>query len=231
MSFDILDNEGRLDIILGTMFSGKTTYILSHIAKMAELNYKILYVNIDFDTRSDISFSTHNPFFENHVDFIKKESIKNNVRMIKSRTLLNLDIQEYNIIIIDEAHFFDDLIDFTNRCLENNKCIIVAGLQADFKGHKFGKILDLIPICTNIHRLHAYCAECAKNKKCRIAIYSKKITKSKKINDIGGSDKYIPVCREHYTENSIENTKSKNDKIEKIIESTDNINLDLSCNK
>ncbi len=214
MNFNIQENEGVLDIIIGTMFSGKTSYLLGQIAKMAELNYRILYVNIEFDTRSDNYFSTHNPFFDNHVDFIKKESIKNNVHMCKSRTLSNIDISSYNIVIIDEAHFFDDLIEFTNKALELKKYIIVAGLQADFKGHKFGKILDLIPISTNITRLHAYCSECAKNKMCRIAIYSKKITKSKKINDVGGSDKYIPVCREHYFEQT--NETSIQDKIEKV---------------
>jgi len=190
--------DGRLDIIIGTMFSGKTTYLLSEIAKLAELNYKILYINIDFDDRSNNVFSTHNPFFDNHVDFIKKESIIKNVIMIKTRLLIELDIEDYDMIIIDEAHFFDDLITFVNSCLNKKKYIIAAGLQADFNGRKFGKILDLVPICTDIKRLHAYCSECAKNKYCRIAIYSKKITKSKKINDIGGSEKYIPVCREHY---------------------------------
>ncbi len=216
---NLLDHDGTLDIVLGTMFSGKTTYILGEIAKMAELNYKILYVNIDFDTRSEISFSTHNPFFDNHVDFVKRESIKNNVTMIKSGSLMSLEIDEYDIIIIDEAHFFDDLIDFTNKSLSLKKYIIVAGLQADFKGHKFGKILDLIPICTNIKRLHAYCAECAKNKKCRIAVYSKRITKSKRINDIGGSDKYIPVCRDHYAENNTEKlTDKQTEQVEKKIE-------------
>lgn len=193
-----LQNGGQLDIILGTMFSGKTTYILSQIAKMAELNYSILYINIEFDNRSKNIFSTHNPFFESHVDFVKKESIVNNVQMIKSKTLINLDINDKDVIIIDESHFFTDLVDFVNKCLDLNKYIIVVGLTGDFKGHKFGKTLDLIPISTNIHRLHAYCAECAKNKKCSVAIYSKKITKCSKSIDIGGTEKYIPVCRFHY---------------------------------
>ncbi len=205
MHIDLSDNEGRLDIILGTMFSGKTSYILGEITKMAELNYKILYINIEFDNRSEQMFSTHNPFFENHTDFVKKENIQKNVTMIKTKNLLNLDIIKYDVIIVDEAHFFDDLIDFTNKCLTERKKIIVAGLQADFRGIKFGKILDLIPICTNITRLHAYCSECAKTKKCRIAIYSKRVIKSKKITEIGGSDKYIPVCREHFHEATIEN--------------------------
>lgn len=223
-----IGTNGQLDLILGTMFSGKTTYLLSEIAKLAELNYKILYVNIEFDNRSDTIFSTHNPFFDNHVDFIKKESINKNVNMLKTKNLFNLEdeILNYEIIIIDESHFFDDLISFTSKCLDLKKYVIVAGLIADFKGNKFGKTLDLIPICSNIKRLHAYCSECAKNKICNIAIYSKKISKSRKNIDIGGSDKYIPVCREHYQNipkiNNLEiindNSDETNLEIDKVLE-------------
>jgi thymidine kinase len=208
-------NGGQLDIILGTMFSGKTTFLLSQIAKIAELNYSVLYINIDFDNRSNNIFSTHNPFFDEHVDFIKKESIKKNVKMIKAKTLMDLDLEDKEVVIVDESHFFGDLVEFVNKCLDLNKYVIVAGLIADFKGHKFGKTLDLIPICTNIHRLHAYCSECAKNKKCTVAIYSKKTVKSKKNIDIGGSDKYIPVCRTHYFEDSKQINKSNKIEIEK----------------
>lgn len=210
-----VENGGQLDLVLGTMFSGKTTYILSQIAKMAELNYSILYINIEFDTRSDNIFSTHNPFFDTHTDFIKKESIKNNVEMIRLKNLFDTNIDLKDVIIIDESHFFDDLIEFVNKCLDANKYVIVAGLIGDFKGNKFGKTLDLIPICSNIKRLHAYCAECAKNKICNIAIYSKKIIKSKKSIDIGGSEKYIPVCRLHYKSDIILDNKIKNNKSNK----------------
>lgn len=211
-------NGGQLDLILGTMFSGKTTYLLSKIAKLAELNYLILYINIEFDIRSDNIFSTHNPFFDKHVDFVKKESISKNVKMIKSKTLCNIDIINFDVIIIDESHFFDDLVEFVNKCINLNKYIIVSGLIADFKGHKFGKTLDLIPICSNIKRLHAYCSECAKEKKCSIAIYSKKIVKCKKSIDIGGSDKYIPVCRYHFNSNTVINTNNLENKIKNNIQ-------------
>ncbi len=183
--------DARLDIIIGTMFSGKTTYLLSEISKLSQLNYKILYLNIHFDDRSDNFFSTHNPLFDKHFNF------NNNVSMLKSKNLSNINILPYDIIMIDESHFFDDLIEFTNSCLDQKKYVILAGLQADFAGRKFGKILDLIPICTDVKRLHAYCAECAKEKYCRIAIYSKKIVNSDELTDIGGADKYIPVCNEH----------------------------------
>ena len=212
------ENGGQLDLVLGTMFSGKTTYILSQIAKMAELNYSILYINIEFDTRSEIIFSTHNPFFNTHKDFVKKEFIKNNVEMVKTKNLSDIVIDNKDVIIIDESHFFDDLVEFVNKCLDLNKYIIVSGLIADFKGNKFGKTLDLIPICSNIKRLHAYCAECAKEKKCSIAIYSKRIVKCKKSIDIGGSEKYIPVCRLHYKQELITENKTKVIKSTKKIE-------------
>jgi thymidine kinase len=216
--------DARLDIIIGTMFSGKTTYLLSEISKLTQLNYKILYLNIDFDDRSDNFFSTHNPLFDKHFNF------NNNVNMLKSKNLLNINILPYDIIMIDEAHFFNDLIEFTNSCLNQKKYVIVAGLQADFAGRKFGKILDLIPICTDIKRLHAYCAECAKNKYCRIAIYSKKIVNSEELTDIGGADKYIPVCHEHYNDKIINNRTNDDilnsiDKFHKLLEENLDLNL------
>jgi thymidine kinase len=159
--------------------------------------------------------------------------------MIKSKNLIDVDIKDFDVIIVDESHFFDDLIDFTTKCLESNKYIIVAGLIADSKGHKFGKTLDLVPICTNIKRLHAYCSECAKEKKCNIAIYSKKIVKCKKSIDIGGSEKHIPVCRFHFNQNEqiiglglglgdennkIKNKTNKSKKIEKEVDLSDKSN-------
>jgi thymidine kinase len=191
-------NIGNLQIIMGTMFSGKTSYLLNKIALFVELNLKVLYINIDFDDRSDIEFSTHNPIF-NNIDFKNKNKINENLTMIKIRDLSNITYDSYDIIMIDEAHFFDDIIKFTKKLIDNKKHVIIATLIADYKGNKFGKVLDLIPICDEIVRLESYCIECSKQKKINKAIYSKRITKNKESIDIGGSDKYIAVCREHYT--------------------------------
>jgi thymidine kinase len=190
-------NMGKLEIIMGTMFSGKTSYCLNKIALFVELNLKVLYINIDFDDRSDLEFSTHNPIF-NNIDFKKKDKINENLTMIKVRDLSNITFDSYDIIMIDEAHFFDDIIKFTKKLLDNKKHVIIATLIADYKGNKFGKVLDLIPICDEIVRLESYCIECSKQKKINKAIYSKRITKNKESIDIGGSDKYIAVCREHF---------------------------------
>ncbi len=190
-------NIGKLDIIMGTMFSGKTSYLLNKISLMVELDLKVLYINIDFDDRSEIEYSTHNPFF-NNLDFKKRDKINENLTMIKSRDLSNISTDAYDIIMIDEAHFFDDIVKFTKKLLDNKKHIVIATLIADFKGNKFGKVLDLIPISDEIIKLESYCIECSKQKKINKAVFSKRISKNKESIDIGGSDKYIAVCREHY---------------------------------
>lgn len=190
-------NMGKLEIIMGTMFSGKTSYLLNKIALFVELNLKVLYINIDFDDRSELEFSTHNPIF-NNVDFKNKNKMNENLTMSKVRDFSNISFESYDIIMIDEAHFFDDIIKFTKKLLDNKKHVIIATLIADYKGNKFGKVLDLIPICDEVVRLESYCIECSKQKKINKAIYSKRITKNKESIDIGGSDKYVAVCREHY---------------------------------
>ena len=193
-------SDGKLELVLGTMFSGKTTYMLSKIAFFADLGFKILYINIEFDNRSDSSFSTHNPFL-NSKEYSKKGNIEKNVTMIKTKKLTDIEFNEYDIVLIDESHFFDDLVDFVHKLLNNKKYVIVGSLIADFKGNKFGNTIELIPICDEVHRLQAYCGLCAKNKKCRVAIYSKRMSECKDTVEIGGSEKYVPVCREHYKEN------------------------------
>lgn len=191
-------SSGKLDIIIGTMFSGKTSYMLSKISIFSDLGFKILYININFDTRSESEFSTHNPFI-NHEEFKKNINVKKNLTMLKCEVRLeSIDFIDYDIILIDEAHFFEDLVPFTQLLLKHKKYIIISSLSADFKGEKFGHITELIPICDEIHKLHTYCGICAKDKKCNPAIFSKKIIIDDSIISIGGIEKYIPVCRKHY---------------------------------
>jgi len=188
--------DGKLELVYGTMFSGKTTHLLTKMSMFSDLGFNILYINIEFDTRSVNNYSTHNYFLNS------KKNIENNkqknINMIKTKNLQNIDFDKYDIILIDEAHFFDDIVNIVHMLLDKKKYIIISSLIADFEGKKFGNVNELIPICDEIHRLHAYCAICAKEKKCRNAIYSKRINNNKNTIEIGGVEKYIPVCRTHF---------------------------------
>jgi thymidine kinase len=219
-------SDGKLEIVLGTMFSGKTSHMISKISFFADLGFKILYLNIEFDNRTDSAFSTHNPFI-NTKEYEKKGNIQKNVTMLKTKTLENIPFDIYDIVIIDEAHFFADLVKYTKKLLEAKKYVIVGSLIADFKGKKFGNVYDLIPICDDIKRLQAYCGICAQNKKYRVAIYSKRMSESEETIEIGGSEKYIPVCREHFTDsvltNDIKLNKTKSIESIESIESVESI--------
>ena len=114
-------SDGKLELVIGTMFSGKTTYMMSKIAFFADLGFKILYINIEFDNRSDNSFSTHNPFI-NSKEYGKKGNIEKNVTMIKTKELIDINFLQYDIVLIDEAHFFDDLVNFVDLVINLNCC-------------------------------------------------------------------------------------------------------------
>lgn len=214
-------NDGYLEIIIGTMFSGKTSYLLHKISQMIELDLRVLYINIDLDNRSDKNYSTHNVFLD-ITDCKKKDKIEKNLTMIKVGNLMHVlpeTFVEYDVIMIDEAHFFNELVLFTKILLENKKNIFIGSLIADYMGNKFGNALELIPICNNIVKLDSYCIECSKKKIYNKAVFSKKIVGkveleldmsdgddayavrgTEEVVDIGGCDKYIPVCREHFSD-------------------------------
>jgi thymidine kinase len=212
-------NDGYLEIIIGTMFSGKTSYLLHKISQMIELDLRVLYINIDLDNRSDKNYSTHNVFLD-ITDCKKKDKIEKNLTMIKVGNLMHVlpeTFVEYDVIMIDEAHFFKELVLFTKILLENKKNIFIGSLIADYMGNKFGNALELIPICNNIVKLDSYCVECSKKKIYNKAVFSKRIcgkdVEGSKVVDIGGADKYIPVCREHFGDMSKKQQSSNSHKI------------------
>ena len=76
-----------------------------------------------------------------------------------------------------------------------NKHVVVSGLDGDSFRSPFGDIIKLIPICDTVNKLTAYCNRCNNG---TLAPFTKKLQRGNSVIDIGGSDKYIPVCRNHY---------------------------------
>jgi thymidine kinase len=101
---------------------------------------------------------------------------------------------DVDVIGIDEGQFFDDIIEFSELWANKGKIIIIAGLDGTFQRKPFGKITELIPLCETVIKLKAICSICFKD-----ASFSKKLDiKEKDVIDVGGKDKYISVCREHF---------------------------------
>ena len=175
-------NRGYLELILGCMFSGKTTYLVDTYNKLYS-TFNIKVINYSGDTRyHSTMLSTHDKVMIPCV-FTNKLS-----DVCEEKYLTNIDV-----ILINEGQFFPDLYDTVYNLVEvHKKQVYVCGLDGDFKRTKFGSILDLIPISDNFIKLFAKCDSCGKK-----ALFSKRLTNE---NDqvVIGSTNYIPVCRSCY---------------------------------
>jgi thymidine kinase len=183
------NREGKLDIILGCMFSGKSSALLRKLSQLNEMGEKVLYINHSIDNRSTTTYSTHCKLTKGRellFDSIKLANFENYV--------VN---ENYNVVGIDEAQFFDSsLLSFVNNLLQNKKYVIVVGLDGTFEQKPFGHILQLIPYADNVVKLHAYCKICYdKHKILKTAIFSHRISNSNSEVLVGASESYIPVCR------------------------------------
>lgn len=192
--------SGKLELIIGPMFSGKSTLLIKKIRIMIQNNLNVLVLKPQIDNRySDNNITSHNMDMEacyvttNLMDINKK-----------------YDINNFDCIVIDEGQFIPDLKEYVLLWLEKyNKHIIVGGLDGDFKRDPIGEILLLIPYADEIHKLKSDCSDC-KNIN-NTALFTYRLVKSDDVILIGGNDMYIPLCREHYIKyKNIDNNSYKN---------------------
>ena len=107
-------------------------------------------------------------------------------------------IHQYDSFFIDEGQFFSDLFTTVLKLVDNyKKHVVVSGLDGDYLRNPFGDIIKLVPHCDRLDKLKAYCCKCNNGTS---APFTKKTEKNKStaVIDIGGNDKYVPVCRYHY---------------------------------
>ena len=183
--------NGKLELIIGNMFSGKTSELIRRVNKLKSINKKILVVNFVNDNRySTNSVASHDNLKINCLKLDKLSNITDNM------------IQQYDSFFIDEGQFFSDLYNSVINLVDNHhKHVVVSGLDGDSLRNPFGDMVKLIPCCDTVDKFTAYCVKC--NDGTPAPFTKKKIAETGKSNknviDIGGTDKYISVCRNHYT--------------------------------
>ena len=173
-----------LSIIMGNMFSGKTSELIRRLKRLKVIGKNILVVNSAKDTRSpDEVLKTHdNVKFNCHKVYDLFDIVHTH------------DFEMADIIAIDEAQFYPRLKKFVDYCLFEKKDVIVAGLDADSFQRKWGEILDCIPMACEVTKLSALCMRC---NNWNSGPFTKRIVDNKELELIGGSDMYIAVCRKH----------------------------------
>jgi thymidine kinase len=183
--------EPYLEIIVGPMFSGKTSRIIELYNQYMNLgttnatittpSRKVVVINFYKDTRyHETMLSTHD---NQQIPCIMAATIEECSRQI----------EEADVILINEGQFFPDLLPAVHKIINTlTKRVHVCGLDGDFKREKFGKILDLIPYCDNVIKLKSRCVQCG----CP-AIFSARIS-SETEQLVIGSENYKAVCRKCY---------------------------------
>ena len=173
---------GWIEVICGSMFSGKTEELIRRLKRAKIANLKVEIFKPAFDTRY------HEQNIVSHDEnAILSTPIEN------SQTILLL-ASEVDVIGIDEAQFFDDqLPEVCDQLALSGARVIVAGLDMDYSGKPFGQMPFLLSKADYITKLHAICVQCG-----NIASYSyRKSTASGQVL-LGEKDTYEPRCRQCY---------------------------------
>jgi thymidine kinase len=175
-----------LTVILGCMFSGKSTELLRRVRRLECIGKKILVVNHKTDNR----YTKHDKVVTHCTD---------SMDCVKTTSLLHItghdNYKNTDTIAIDEAQFFPDLYQFVLTELKQNKTVIVSGLVSDFQCNPIGDILRLLPHADDTVRLYALCSMCNNGTR---AAFTKRLTNDKQ-QVLIGTDQYAAVCRNHFT--------------------------------
>jgi thymidine kinase len=175
-------SSGYLELIIGPMYSGKSSRLVEIFKKCQFCNIPVVVINHDIDNRYDDELmSTH--------DKVMVPCMK--TTQLRKVWPLALGCE---VILINEGQFFDDLYEVVKEMVQMGKQVYVCGLDGDFERKRFGQILDLIPLCDTVTKLTSICSLCRDGTK---AIFSMRLT-SEKEQTVVGSDNYKPVCRSCY---------------------------------
>jgi thymidine kinase len=178
-----------LEVVVGPMFSGKSSYALSYVRRQQAIGRKVLVIKPDIDNR----YSHENVLVTHNKEEIPCMLWKT------SEPLCNIKDIDYDCFVIEEAQFFNHLPHFCSYLLYGHKKqILVVGLDACSKQKKFGEILDIIPMASSVTKLNALCGMCGDG---TIAPFTKKLDLEwgGQQVDVGGNDKYAAVCLKHLT--------------------------------
>lgn len=172
-------NQGWVEVICGSMFSGKTEELIRRIRRAVFANQKVVIFKPKIDTR----------YSEEEVVSHDAHSV-HSTPVSSASEILSL-ANGAQVVGIDEAQFFDnDIVEVVQNLADNGVRVIVAGLDMDFRGVPFGPMPTLMAIAEYVTKVHAICVRCGD-----LAQHSHRLSKSDALVELGEKDIYEPICR------------------------------------
>lgn len=173
---------GWIEVICGSMFSGKTEELIRRVKRAEFANQNIILFKPKIDNR----------YSEDQVVSHKGTNFK--AVVIENSSEIAEHIKGENVVAVDEAQFFDkDIVQVCNELADKGARVIVAGLDMDFKGKPFGPMPNLLAIAEYITKVHAICIDCG-----NLAQNSYRTVSGNKQVMVGEAEKYKPLCRGCY---------------------------------
>lgn len=175
-------SHGWIEVICGSMFSGKTEELIRRLNRAKFANQKILLVKPIIDNR----------YHKKNVVSHQGKSFEA-IGINKASEILELWKNE-KVVAIDEAQFFDDEVTLVSTQLARKGVrVIIAGLDMDFAGHPFGPMPALLCMAEYVTKVHAICVSCGD-----LAHFSHRIVSDREQVLVGAVEKYKPLCRMCY---------------------------------
>lgn len=176
--------RGTIEVITGSMFSGKTEELIRRLRRAQFANLKVEIFKPSLDKRySEMRVVSHD----------EKSIVSTPVDNASSILLLTGLV---DVVGIDEAQFFDNsLVEVCNKLADDGIRVIVAGLDMDFMGNPFGPIPALLAVAEHITKVHAICMRCG-----NLAQYSYRKSDEASLVLLGEKNLYEPLCRKCYNE-------------------------------
>ena len=175
---------GWIEVICGSMFSGKTEELIRRLKRAKFAKQKVEIFKPDIDKRYD----------ETNVVSHDSNAILSTPVPTASQILIYAN--GVDVVGIDEAQFFDnELVNVCNTLASQGVRVIVAGLDMDFLGKPFGPIPALLTSAEYITKVHAICVKCG-----NLAQFSHRKVANIKLVMLGETETYEPLCRNCYNE-------------------------------
>ena len=179
---------GCIEVVCGSMFSGKTEELIRRLrrAKFAHQKVEIFKPSIDKRYSEEEVVS--------HVEVVSHDFHKITSKPIKdAAAMLDID-DDVRVVGVDEAQFFgDNLVEVAQELADRGVRVIVAGLDTDFLGKPFGPMPRLMAVAEEVRKVHAICVRCG-----NLANHSHRLSRNRDLVVLGEKDVYEPLCRRCY---------------------------------
>lgn len=180
-------SRGRIELICGSMFSGKTEELIRRLRRALIARQKVQVFKPVIDDRYHVEKVTSH----NGLDFEAQP-------VSRSADIVTMLDPETTVVAIDEVQFFEpDVVDLCEELADAGKRVIVAGLDTDFRGVPFGPIPDLMARAEEVDKLHAICVVCGQEaSRTQRLIDGQPAAQDDPVVLVGAAEVYEARCRE-----------------------------------